>query len=331
MINPNLTAADAVVLANLLQDIQGSTSAGGSRADQASSAAAIADQVGVEATKRDISILQAQNDPKSSDFSASPFTTWNNDDIPNLLATYVVKAYINSARRIVRHPQDVVFLTHILMYLSVNLPSALYLLFYRFSYFHGVAHLIFTVWCIGPFTLMLHNHIHNNGVLAKDWKAVDTALPYLLEPLFGHTWDSYYWHHVKHHHAEGNGPNDLSSTLRYQRDELSDFLQYLGRFFFLIWAELPLYFAAKGQTARAARVFASEMSSYAFMYTMMRFNPRASTFVFLLPFVILRLGLMIGNWGQHALVDEVDPTSDFRTSITLIDVPVGEAFSRMKD
>jgi hypothetical protein len=31
---------------------------------------------------------------------------------------------------------------------------------------------------------------------------------------------------------------------------------------------------------------------------------------------------MVGNWGQHALVDELEPDSDFRSSITLIDVPV---------
>jgi hypothetical protein len=31
---------------------------------------------------------------------------------------------------------------------------------------------------------------------------------------------------------------------------------------------------------------------------------------------------MTGNWGQHAFVDEVEPDSDFRSSITLIDVPV---------
>jgi len=39
-----------------------------------------------------------------------------------------------------------------------------------------------------------------------------------------------------------------------------------------------------------------------------------------MPFLLLRLGLMVGNWGQHAFVDEVDPDSDFRSSITLIDV-----------
>ena len=66
----------------------------------------------------------------------------------------------------------------------------------------------------------------------------------------------------------------------------------------------------------------SEVSSYFFLYYMTRLHPRASTYVFLLPFAILRFALMVGNWGQHALVDEVDPSSDFRTSITMIDVMV---------
>lgn len=51
-------------------------------------------------------------------------------------------------------------------------------------------------------------------------------------------------------------------------------------------------------------------------------NTHATTFVFLTPLVRMRIALMTGNWGQHALVDEVEPDSDFRSSITLIDAPV---------
>ncbi len=118
------------------------------------------------------------------------------------------------------------------------------------------------------------------------------------------------------------GPGDLSSTIRYQRDDVFHFLQYFGRFLLLVWAELPYYFIKKGKLDLAMRVFVSEIGSYVFLYYMTRLNPRASTFVFLLPFAILRFALMVGNWGQHALVDEVDPNSDFRTSITMIDVMV---------
>ena len=118
------------------------------------------------------------------------------------------------------------------------------------------------------------------------------------------------------------GPGDLSSTIRYQRDYVLHFLHYYARFLFFIWAELPLYYFRKGQTSLAIRAAVSEIGSYVFLYSMTRLDKRASTFVFLLPFAILRFALMVGNWGQHALVDEVDPNSDFRTSITMIDVMV---------
>ena len=103
-----------------------------------------------------------------------------------------------------RHPTDVVFLTHIIQYLTINLGSALWL-FYHFTYLHGVVHAAYTAWCVGSFTLMLHNHIHNNGILKRSWAWLDKTFPYILEPLMGHTWDSYYYHHVKHHHVESNG------------------------------------------------------------------------------------------------------------------------------
>lgn len=118
------------------------------------------------------------------------------------------------------------------------------------------------------------------------------------------------------------GPDDLSSTIRYQRDNPLHFLHYYGRFMLFVWAELPLYFIRKGKTNLAVRAFASEVASYIFLACMTKLNPKAATFAFLLPFVVLRLALMVGNWGQHALVDEVDPNSDFRTSITMIDVMV---------
>jgi len=154
----------------------------------------------------------------------------------------------------------------------------------------------------------------------------DKLFPYLLDPLMGHSWNTYYYHHVKHHHVEGNGPDDLSSTIRYQRDSLADFARYVGRFFFLVWADLPLYFLRKNRPGMAVRAAGWEFLTYLFYYTMAtRFGGKATLFVYLLPFLILRLGLMVGNWGQHAFVDADEPDSDFRSSITLIDVAVSRA------
>lgn len=329
-IDPYLTEADTAVLQNLLQDVE--------RQQQYDSHKASASSLLPETARRHpdpantirpqddqalVKQLKASNDPKDSAFRPTVFVTWDDKDIPDFLNRHLVRPYARYvASNIVRHPTDVVFFTHILLYLFVNLPSAVWL-YYHFTYIHGIAHTAFTFWCTGSFTLLMHNHIHNRGVLAKGWWWLDLTFPYILEPLMGHTWDSYYYHHVKHHHVEGNGPDDLSSTIRYQRDDIWNFLHYVARFMFFIWLELPLYFYGKNKPGLAMKSGQSELASMAFLYYMTaHVNSRASTFVLIIPFVLLRLGLMIGNWGQHALVDELEPDSDFRSSITLIDVPV---------
>ena len=104
---------------------------------------------------------------------------------------------------------------------------------------------------------------------------------------------------------------------------MRDFLRYEAKFMFLVWLELPMYFWRKGKPGMACRAAASEMASYAFLYAMTRrFGLAPAACVFLVPLALMRAAMMIGNWGQHALVDDVDPDDDLRSSITLIDVPV---------
>ena len=243
--------------------------------------------------------------------------------LPSILKR-LLQAYIATARQIVRVETDVVMLTHLILYFTTSVPSALYLFGPgNFTWVHGILHWIMQSYYVGTYTLMMHQHIHMGGILKKSFWWFDGLFPYITNPLMGHTWNSYYYHHVKHHHVEGNGPGDLSSTIRYQRDELIDFLCYVGRFFFFIWAELPLYFWRKGKFGMAAKAAFWELGNYLVVALLWHYvNWRATLCVFGLPLLQLRVGLMVGNWGQHAFVDEVDPNSDFRSSITLIDVPV---------
>ena len=307
-INPQLTQADSIVLQNLLQDING--------AGPTPDATNYNDKNAIES-------LSGLSDETSSKFQPTIFTGWDTKDllgIPNVLHKILLQPYVQWAQHVVRRPTDVVFLTHILLYLSTSVPSTIYL-YYNFTWIHGVLHWVMTAWYSGPFTLMLHNHIHNNGVLSKTYAWFDKSFPYVLEPLMGHTWDSYYYHHVKHHHTESNGPDDLSSTIRYQRDELTHLLHYIGRFLLLVWIDLPCYFLRKKKRSLAIKALVSEFSSYTFVYLCAKQNFRATLFVLMLPLLQMRIAMMIGNWGQHALVDDIDPASDLRSSITLIDVP----------
>ncbi|KAF2476684.1 uncharacterized protein BDR25DRAFT_339611 [Lindgomyces ingoldianus] len=276
-----------------------------------------------ELQEKSIAKLKSVNNPKSKDFDPTVFVTWDLPDtnVPPFLKKWILDPYIRWARLIVRFETDVVMLTHLFLYLFTTIPSALYL-FYDFHWWHGPLHFVMQVYFMGTYTLMMHQHIHQRGILAKRYAFIDHLFPYITDPLMGHTWNSYFFHHVKHHHIEGNGPNDLSSTVRYQRDDVWHFLHYVGRFYFLIWFDLPRYFLSTRKPGLALKACTCEIMNYVFLYIMFKYvNSRATTFALLMPLFTMRLGLMIGNWGQHAFVDEVSPDSDFRSSITLIDVP----------
>lgn len=335
-----LTKADHVVLQSLARDIKTASSVrsrkskgrdsdcdSGIGSEESSSSGDEAKAFPPQddaTTDQDIAALKASRNPKSAAFEPTIVLSVDDCDahLHPLLNNYLLQPYIQLARRIVRHETDVAMLTHLIIYFTTSVPSAL-VLFRHFTYTHAVLHFVMQMYYVGSYTLMQHQHIHQRGILAKTYGLFDRAFPYILDPLMGHTWNSYYYHHVKHHHVEGNGPDDLSSTIRYQRDSVPDFLHYVGRFFFLVWLDLPLYFLGKNRPGLAIRAAGSELATYVYYYFMSRLvGTKATLFVYILPFVMLRMGLMVGNWGQHAFVDSDEPDSDFRSSITVVDVAV---------
>ncbi|EGX87922.1 fatty acid desaturase [Cordyceps militaris CM01] len=332
--SPGLTKPDSLILRNLAADIRAASAtrqgitprrhhvcppATNGSAQAATEKVASQDELGDADT---LATLSAMNDPKDARFEPTVFSGTDINDIrlPEFLDSWILRPYIRMARSFARVETDVVMITHLLLYFTTSVPSAAFL-YWHFTWVHGFLHFIMQVSYIGSYTLMMHQHIHMRGILCRQLWAFDMLFPYITDPLMGHSWNSYYYHHVKHHHVEGNGPNDLSSTVRYQRDSLVHFLHYFARFFFLIWLDLPLYFLRKGRTYLAAKMTFWEIGYYGVLYGMYQLNHRATLVVFILPLLLLRSGLMLGNWGQHAFVDHDEPNSDYRSSITLIDVP----------
>lgn len=269
-----------------------------------------------------LATINAMNNPDDAEFEPTVFVSWDLRDMGKI-PRKALHPYITWAKTVSRHPTDVAMITHLILYFTTSVPSAV-LLYRNFSYTHAILHVVMQAWYIGTYTLMRHQHIHMGGILAKrfPYSLIDMLYPYILDPLHGHTWNAYYYHHIKHHHVEGNGPDDLSSTIRYQRDNVWHFLHYVARFFFLIWLDLPRYFIRKGRYSLAVKCLGWEIANLCTISALARWRMAATMFVFVAPLVMIRAGLMIGNWGQHALVDEVEPDSDFRSSITLLDVAV---------
>ena len=229
-----------------------------------------------------------------------------------------MRPYLRFASHAIRKPSDVVYVSHLLVLTLIGLPS-LVVLFVHFTWIHAVLHWIFVVYLVGPYSIITHHHVHGPGILSTSCSWIDVLFPYILGPLMGQTWNSFYYHH-KHHHIEDNGPDDLSSTIRYQRDSALDLSIYLARFVVLIWFELPLYYISKGRTALGLKYFFWEGASYSLVVLMTRYHWRAGLMTLIIPLIQWRIAVMTNNWAQHTLVDEVEPTSSFRSSITIIDV-----------
>lgn len=206
--NPYLTRPDRVALDSLVRD------GNHEHSDLNQSSKQLCEAYEDQKAAR---LLKGFNDVASKRSAPTVVTSW--DTFPEYLDKLLIRPYNRWASAVVRRPTDIVFVTHILLYSSTSVSSSL-VLYYRFTWIHAILHWLMQAWYYGPFTLMLHNHIHDKGVLALEYAWFDKIWPYVLQPLMGHTWDTYYYHHIKHHRVENNGSGDLSSTIRYQRDNL---------------------------------------------------------------------------------------------------------------
>jgi hypothetical protein len=144
---------------------------------------------------------------------------------------------------------------------------------------------------------MLHCVSHKK-LSKSSYPWADKLVFYVLAPFYGQTWNTFYYHHVKHHHIEDNGPLDLSSTIWYDRDNWVHFLIYFSRFYFLIGIELPAYFVKKGKIQWAVNVFAGEFLTHFFYASFFWVcnNPLSVFFAWYMPLNFSRIGMMTGKF-----------------------------------
>jgi fatty acid desaturase len=199
------------------------------------------------------------------------------------------------------------------------IPFAIYLFVPgRFNWWLALLYMFVSLRLfLDRFILMLHNTSHRK-LYKRKYKFLNHYIPWVLGPLCGETPDTYYAHHVGMHHPENNLEDDLSSTLRYQRDSFLDFMTYFLRFFFGIIFELTGYFVKRNRFKLIRSMLVGEFTYYIVVGALLWFNWRAALVVFVIPFCFTRFMMMAGNWGQHAFVDASDPGNCYRNSITTI-------------
>lgn len=169
------------------------------------------------------------------------------------------------------------------------------------------------------FILMLHNTSHRR-LFKREYRFFNHWVPWICGPFCGESPETYYAHHITMHHSEGNMPGDLSSTMKYQRDSIPDFLKYFLRFFFLIIVDLTKYQLKRKRYPIIRKMLFGEFAFWALCAGLSFVSWQATFVVFVAPFLLCRFLMMAGNWGQHAFVDPDEPSNDYKSSITCINV-----------
>jgi len=223
---------------------------------------------------------------------------------------------------LIKDPRDLPF-----VYLTINISLTLIplaVLLYLpvisgwFWWLCAIAYLYFNNFAFkGPFGLMLHCTSHR-VFFKREYGILNHYLPWVLGPLFGQTPETYYSHHIGMHHPENNMPDDDSCTMFYQRDSLRGFGMYLGSFFFVGIFNLANYFIKKKRRKLLIRSVRGELVFILGCIALCFVNWPATLVVFILPFVISRVIMMMGNWAQHAFIGADDPDNAYKNSITCI-------------
>ena len=117
----------------------------------------------------------------------------------------------------------------------------------------------------GPFGLMLHCTSHRK-LFKKEYEGLNNYLPWVIAPLFGHSPETYYTHHIGMHHAENNLEEDESSTMPYQRDSFRGWLHYFGKFLFTGIYHLGAYFFRKNRKRLLLSLRTRRVAFYYFLH-----------------------------------------------------------------
>lgn len=229
--------------------------------------------------------------------------------------------YARHGARFLEDPRDVVFLG--LMAQCFAFAACGLALFFVGRWVWYLAPLYWAAFFFGfsdRFVLMVHCTSHRS-LFSRPYRWANLLIPWVLGPFFGLTPETYYSHHVGMHHPEENLDGDASTTARYQRDRLTHWLRYWARFLVLGLPELCLYMIRRRRWPLLRRILAGEGVYWALIVSLATVQLDATLVVFVIPLVLMRTVLMLGNWAQHAFLSGSHPTERYLASTTCIDCP----------
>jgi fatty acid desaturase len=154
----------------------------------------------------------------------------------------------------------------------------------------------------GPFTIF--NNLHGN----------------FLAFFYGHVPQGYPMGHMRIHHKHDNAPEDVTSTVYYDRSHASRFLIYMFEFA-LFWSGISVaaYHFRKGKMKEFGKMALGMVAFYGVIAAVMYINFWFGVAYLVIPHLSCIFLLAAINYTWHAWTDPSEPKNIYKNSITLLE------------
>ncbi len=220
---------------------------------------------------------------------------------------------------LINDKRDLPFLIVCFQTLFILIPIIIALfLTHEPSYWWLLLYLPVFLFLLGPYLAILHYFSHKS-FWSKDYRKLGNFFMTFFGVLYGLPPKGYFVHHIGMHHREENGPDDLSSTLKYDADNFLHWNIYFSKFLFFNFIDLSVYFYKKKQYKLMRYALGGHLFFFAMIALLALINFNAAMIVFVIPTIVCWFAMISGNWAQHAFIDNADTESPYTMSHSCIE------------
>jgi fatty acid desaturase len=184
----------------------------------------------------------------------------------------------------------------------------------------AVAFILTWVDQLGTYILSLHCIVHRPSMKThQNQHTLKNVWSFVFGPMMGVVPETYQAHHIGMHHVRNNGEQDTSSTMAYRRDSAWDLFRYFVKFHTgHISVVRALYDLNNVKAMRRFLICECAFHVIGWVLAYYRGLPPVLLCWFL-PMFAVRTGMLVGNFGQHAFLNDADPYNDYNLSAVIMD------------
>lgn len=167
---------------------------------------------------------------------------------------------------------------------------------------------------------LIHKEGHEaKGMFKEPFGILNNFFGRFLSFFYGHVPEGYPMGHMRIHHKHDNAPEDVTSTVYFNRSQAARFMIYLVEFMFY-WTGISVahYHFKKGKMKEFRKMALGMLAYYGMITAVMIYSPFFGFAYMLLPLLSSIIFLAAINYTWHAWTDPSEPKNIYKNSITVL-------------